>query len=214
MGNKSSCIDEEDLVDENPLTKSEREALRKKYNELIVVGKSVEDNKIRFLAEFESQEIPNFALSVYNTCKTALPEAQPSFQLFQKFAIGISRSTSSNILRKVWDLVCVDHSLAAGHSRTTSVLRLVLECSLCERQHLAATAARMTEHLEYLSSSAANRNKHRDNGGVVEADIESNKEADSETELAGFIDWVNEYAPHTAKVIVSATVYCPLFLHH
>ena len=212
MGNKTSCFSGDELVgDDNPLNKSEQESLRKKFNELCISGSTVEDNKARFLKEFESQEISHFASSIYNACRdTSTDDAPPTFLLFQKFAIDISRSTSSHIIRKIWSLVCdvEDASLTSGacHTRTSSFLRLMLECSLCERHHLAVTADRLTEHLEYISSSAGNRNKHRDNGGVVDPETEATG-LDSETELTSFIDWVNEYAPHTGKVFVRIHIF-------
>jgi len=201
MGNKASCFNEDDLIDDNPLNKSEREALQKKFNGIFISGSSMEENKNRFLAEFESKEIPHFATSIYDACREV--DSEPSFLRFQKFAIDVSRSTSSNIIRKIWALVCTNPSPIAGHSRTTIFLQLMLECSLCESHNLAVTAARLTEHLEYVSSASGNRNKHRDVGGVLNSEVDPNAVMDSETELSGLIDWVNEYAPHAAKVFVT-----------
>lgn len=214
----TSCFDGDDLVgDDNPLNKSEQEALRKKFNELCAVGATADENKKIFLKEFESQEIAHFAASIYDACRdSSNSTASPTFLHFQKFAINISRSTSSNIIRYIWSLVfnAKDVSLLPGegvHSRTSTFLRLMLECSLCEKHHLAVTADRLTEHMEYVTSSAGNRNKHRDNGGVISLGTEDTS-VDSETELAAFIDWVNEYAPHTAKVFVST--HAPYLKYH
>jgi hypothetical protein len=209
MGNKASCFNEDELSnDDNPLNTAERQSLRKKYDEIFVTGDSIEDNKARFLAEFQSDHVPHFSMSVYDLCRNTKTDSVPSFGLFQKFTIDVSRSTSSNIIRKIWDLVCPDESPVVGHSRTNLFLQLMLEFSSCDRRHLATTAARLTEHLEYVSSSFANRNKHRDNGGVLDTEIEPNSIMDSATEVAQLIDWVNEYAPHTAKVFVSMVHPC------
>lgn len=203
MGNRSSCF-EDDLNDDNPLNKSERDALFQKFNELCPSDTCGDAQRARFLKEFASTEVPHFSTSIYDSCRESTEHSLPTLKLFQKFAVDVSRSTSSNVIRKIWSLTCTEAppSDSMGHTRASSVLRLMLECSKCDRLHLGATADRLSEHMEYTSSAACNRNRHRDVGGEVNSATEDTG-VDSETELAQFLDWANEYTPHLAKVFVS-----------
>lgn len=208
MGNVTSLgkkRNDDDIVDD-VFTKSEKECLHQMYHDLFG-DKSLEENKKRFCKKFESQEIPHFAVSIYDSCCRTLSasKATPDFSLFLAFSMSVTRSTSNHIIRKIWGLVCYDSTYATGtHTRSFAVLRLILECCgtttnmLCKSYELYVAADRLLQHLKYKFSSSSRNNQGVDYKSVTWRVVE-----DSEVELAGFIDWINEYAPETANVFVS-----------
>ena len=199
MGNRTSCFNEDDLIDDNPLNTKERESIKKKFDILCPLKAGVEDIKKNFLDEFGSDEVPYFGESIFDTCRDmSVSNSRPSFLSFQKFALDVTRSTPSLIIRKIMSLVCKSGD---SNSAVFAFLSLLLECSLCERQNIAAAVDRMIEHMRHVSSSSKSAKVY---GSVANSDSDITNEL--ENEISMFIDWVNEYAPHTAKVFVSSYV--------
>jgi hypothetical protein len=106
-----------------------------------------------------------------------------SLQLFQKFVINGSRSTSTKTLQLLWDIIVQD-STFPDESNISFFFRLLLDFSGCEPDGIEKAADRLASHVSQIHS------KNYRNAPVP-------------LDSRALISWANEYAPYAAAVFVT-----------
>ena len=120
-----------------------------------------------------------------------------TLQLFMKFVINGSRSTSTKTLQLLWDIIEID-SMIPIEQTVDCFFLLLLEFSGCDPNGIKTTAARLSNQirnyaLKNISSNnnndVNNNNTNNNNNTIINSKV--------------LINWTNEYAPHAHKVFVS-----------
>lgn len=193
MGNRLGCTsgEEEEDDDSCSLSCQEKEAVKKKFLELCPKESSFDEKKENFCRQFASREVKEIPLAIFKACIPDRESKTPSLKSLQRFVSDVSRSNSRGTIQSIWSLL--PQKSKDRYSLSKAFFLLMLEFSGCEQKNLDITADRMIGHMKFLSSKSR-PNNFPTNSGV---------EMDTESELRELNEWVNEYAPHSAKVFVT-----------